>query len=65
MSEIQALHFIRPLWLLLLPLVPFLLENVGGEADLNLPDGIHPNAEGHRLIADNVWSVLAPLLPGG
>jgi len=45
-----------------LPLIPFLLEGVGGEAKLNLPDGIHPTAEGHEILADNVWQVLKPLL---
>jgi len=43
-------------------LVPFLLENVGGVAELNQEDRIHPNARGHRLIADNVWKHLGPLL---
>jgi acyl-CoA thioesterase-1 len=43
-------------------LVPFLLENVGGHADLNQSDGIHPTAEGHRIVADNVWKVLEPVL---
>lgn len=45
-----------------LPLVPFLLEGVGGVPELNLPDGIHPNAEGQRIVADNVWEVLEPEL---
>jgi acyl-CoA thioesterase-1 len=44
------------------PLIPFLLEGVGGEARLNLPDGIHPNAEGQRRIAEHVWPYLLPLL---
>ncbi len=48
-----------------LPLVPFLLEGVGGVSDLNLPDGIHPNAEGHQRIAENVWEVLEPELRAG
>jgi acyl-CoA thioesterase I len=39
-------------------LIPFLLEGVGGEARLNLEDGIHPTAEGHRILADNVWMIL-------
>jgi acyl-CoA thioesterase-1 len=43
-------------------LVPFLLQGVGGEASLNLPDGIHPTAEGHRILAENVWSVLKQVL---
>ncbi len=43
-------------------LIPFLLDRVGGVPDLNLPDGIHPTAEGHELVADNVWQVLKPLL---
>ena len=43
-------------------LSPFLLEGVGGDPKLNLPDGIHPTAEGHRLVAQNVWKVLMPLL---
>ncbi len=45
-----------------LAFIPFLLEGVGGIARLNLPDGIHPTAEGHQKVADTVWSVLAPLL---
>jgi len=43
-------------------LVPFLLEGVGGKSELNQPDHIHPNADGHRIVADNVWKVLKPLL---
>lgn len=43
-------------------LIPFLLEHVGGEASLNQDDGIHPNAEGHRMVADNVWPVLSRVL---
>jgi acyl-CoA thioesterase-1 len=42
--------------------IPFLLEGVGGVPHLNLPDGIHPTAEGHRLVAENVWKILLPLL---
>jgi acyl-CoA thioesterase-1 len=45
-----------------LALVPFLLEGVGGKVELNLPDRIHPTAEGHKILADNVWVVLKPLL---
>lgn len=43
-------------------LIPFLLEGVGGNAELNLDDGIHPTAEGHRILANNVWEVLRDLL---
>lgn len=45
-----------------LHLVPFLLEGVAGDPSLNLPDGIHPNPAGHRIVADNVWKVLEPIL---
>lgn len=43
-------------------LIPFLLENVGGVPALNLPDGIHPNVEGQKIVAENVWKVLKTLL---
>jgi len=43
-------------------LIPFLLEGVGGVPELNLGDGIHPTAEGHRIVAENVWRVLEPVL---
>ena len=43
-------------------LIPFLLEGVGGIAELNLPDGIHPTAAGHAILAENVWKVLKPVL---
>lgn len=45
-----------------LPLVPFLLDGVGGVAEMNLTDGIHPNSEGQRIVARNVWEVLEPEL---
>lgn len=45
-----------------LPLVPFLLEGVGGNPELNLPDRIHPTAEGQKILANNVWAVLKPVL---
>jgi acyl-CoA thioesterase-1 len=44
------------------PLMPFLLDGVAADPALNLPDGIHPNAAGHRLIAERVWPHLLPLL---
>ena len=43
-------------------LIPFLLEGVGGVPELNLPDGKHPTAEGHKILAENVWEVLRPIL---
>ena len=43
-------------------LIPFLLEGVGGEPTLNQSDGIHPTAEGHNIVADNVWKQLEKLL---
>jgi acyl-CoA thioesterase-1 len=43
-------------------LVPFLLEGVGGVATLNQSDGIHPTAEGQRIVAETVWRVLEPVL---
>lgn len=42
--------------------LPFLLDGVAGNASLNIADGIHPNPEGARLVAGNVWRVLEPLL---
>ncbi|MEX0609357.1 MAG: arylesterase [Balneolaceae bacterium] len=47
-----------------LTLIPFILEGVGGEEDLNQPDGIHPTEEGHKLIAEVVWNILAGVLVG-
>jgi acyl-CoA thioesterase-1 len=46
-----------------IPLLPFLLEGVAGNPDLNLPDGIHPNEAGHRIIAAQVGAFLAGLPP--
>ena len=42
-------------------LVPYLLEGVGGNPDLNLGDGIHPNAAGQKILAQTVWHVLEPI----
>ena len=46
-------------------LVPFLLEGVGGVPRLNQADGVHPTAEGQKVLADTVWPFLRPLLLGG
>jgi acyl-CoA thioesterase-1 len=43
-------------------LIPFLLQDVAGNEKLNLGDGIHPNPEGHKIVADNVAKVIEPLL---
>lgn len=43
-------------------LIPFLLEGVGGHPDSNQDDMIHPTAEGQKVVAENVWRVLQPLL---
>ena len=42
--------------------IPFLLEGVAGEPELNLEDGIHPTSEGHKIVAETVWQYLEPLL---
>lgn len=41
-----------------LALIPFLLKNVAGRSDLNQQDGIHPTAEGQKILANNVWEIL-------
>lgn len=43
-------------------LIPFLLDGVAAVRRLNQPDGIHPTAEGHRILAETVWGALEPLL---
>jgi acyl-CoA thioesterase-1 len=43
-------------------LIPFVLKGVGGVRELNQPDGMHPTAEGHAIVAANVWKVLEPIL---
>jgi acyl-CoA thioesterase-1 len=43
-------------------LIPFLLENVAGIPELNQADGIHPTEEGQRIVAQNVWKVIEPIL---
>jgi acyl-CoA thioesterase-1 len=46
-------------------LIPFLLEGVGGQRDLNQQDMIHPTAAGHRIVAELVWRTLEPILRKG
>jgi acyl-CoA thioesterase-1 len=43
-------------------LIPFLLEGVAGNPDLNLPDGIHPTEEGHKLVFETVWPFIEKLI---
>ncbi|MCY2687666.1 arylesterase [Salinimicrobium sp. TH3] len=43
-------------------LIPFLLEGVAGDPNLNQQDGIHPTAEGYDIVAQNVWEVLEPVI---
>lgn len=43
-------------------LIPFFLEGVAGHPQLNQGDGIHPNAPGYRVVLENVWRVLRPLI---
>jgi len=45
-----------------LVLIPFLLEGVGGNPDLNQADGIHPTVEGHQIVSNTVWKYLEPTL---
>jgi acyl-CoA thioesterase I len=45
-----------------LTLLPFLLDGVAGHRELNQADGIHPNMEGERVVAENVWRALKPIL---
>ncbi|MBT8245269.1 MAG: arylesterase [Winogradskyella sp.] len=42
--------------------IPFILKDVGGIAELNQADGIHPTVEGHIIVANTVWEVLKPLV---
>jgi acyl-CoA thioesterase-1 len=43
-------------------LIPFLLEGVAGNPDLNLPDGIHPTEAGHKIVAETIWITLKDFL---
>lgn len=45
-----------------IPLLPFLLDGVAGIPRLNQPDGVHPNLTGERIVADNVWKALKPIV---
>jgi len=43
-------------------LIPFFLDGVGGEAELNQDDGVHPTARGYDIVTENVWRALKPML---
>lgn len=43
-------------------LMPFLLEDVAGEPELNQGDAIHPTEEGHKIVAKNLWSILKDMI---
>ena len=45
-----------------LTLLPFLLDGVAGKAELNQDDGIHPNVVGEKIVTDNVWRALKPIV---
>lgn len=45
-------------------LIPFLLENVGGIPELNLPDGIHPTEEGHQIVFETIWPYIEQKIIG-
>ncbi|MFT5248396.1 MAG: acyl-CoA thioesterase-1, partial [bacterium] len=45
-----------------LKFIPFILKNVGGITELNQSDGIHPNVEGHKILANTVWEVLETII---
>ncbi|MBI2795346.1 MAG: arylesterase [Gemmatimonadetes bacterium] len=56
----KELAYDRKVWL-----VPFLLEGVAGKPELNQADGIHPNAKGERIVAQNVWRAIGPVIVPG
>jgi acyl-CoA thioesterase-1 len=43
-------------------LVPFMLDKVAGRVELNQSDGIHPNVEGTRMVAETIWRTLKPMV---
>ena len=45
------------------PLVPFLLEGVAGQKEFNLPDGIHPNKEGYKIVVKNIMPSVEKFIP--
>ncbi|WP_246343585.1 arylesterase [Adhaeribacter radiodurans] len=45
-----------------LSFIPFLLEGVAGERSLNQGDGVHPTAQGQKILAENTWQILKDVL---
>lgn len=45
-----------------LPLIPMIMDKIGGNEELMQSDGLHPTPEGHKVIADTVWEVLKPFI---
>ena len=45
-----------------IPLIPLILDEVGGRDEFMQPDQIHPNAEGHKVVAETIWEILYPIL---
>jgi acyl-CoA thioesterase I len=45
-----------------IPLIPFLLNSVAGISRYNQADGVHPNLAGEKIVADNVWKALKPIV---
>lgn len=45
-----------------LPLIPMIMDKIGGNEELMQSDGLHPTPEGHKVIAETVWEVLRPFL---
>lgn len=45
-----------------LPLIPMILDKVGGYDEYMLADQIHPNAQGHKIVADTIWETLYPII---
>ena len=63
-TQFQAV-FPAVAWSAKVALMPFLLDGVAADPRLNQPDGIHPTAAGHQVIADRLWPYLRPLLGQG
>lgn len=45
-----------------IPLIPFFLDGIAGDAKLNQADGIHPNEKGHQILAEKIYQQIKDLL---